>query len=673
MDQSAQMSNSLRQTSAPKLPNARQARTTPHIIDHTPSPSSRSRELRQLSASRIQGTPPISTRQHVVVSSRSSTPDIHTTHTTHDRLVHLSPAQSERRISTPAPRSTSYGSTGGDYEANSFENSHTAASVAGTPRSTFFSTNRTLLRQSSSFEPLRDRQPDPQPPNISHSAHHSLDYTRATSEDDILANTPSDTGSRVRYMSPEQEHFPSPSLFQPAVSQVAVDDDDPILNPNDDPALSSYGDGPGLLLLPRRLIIRTLPDTSGMSKKEKKNARNALRVKASDYAPTEQRILQAASTRLIALSACVDPLPMDEQEHLLPEESWRWARESLEKRIDLDKGLLELLKWNLANNRSLVLQIASDAVASHFAFDTNAIDVESQEAADNADQAERLLLKDSFTFADPEERDDPYQQVLFEHVLQKAWFQGSKCAGLTHSELFFPVKTVTLAYLATLLEKSLKEWLTGVHKNIVFTADNHRPRISYFRDEISKSRENPMVKEAGIYESYTRSMEQSTRKRLRVHIKPEPVDDILDNSTEPQGGGLADDDIQRSLQKHRAAQGARARPSTPTALPNRQQAVPRQTALKPANRSGHKAPTADSNTTLELQPTVEQGNFNALGLSLLDGRANTEFGQDCVNPTNADFAQTHSQNTGFGLDNPMLHPFDFVNQNYWDDAANLPV
>lgn len=143
-----------------------------------------------------------------------------------------------------------------------------------------------------------------------------------------------------------------------------------------------------------------------------------MRAKASDYAETEGRILWAATARLIALSACQDPLPTTEHKNALGKQCWAWAAHSLQKWITHIKDLLYLvhiynvyyeilytkadvmqLKRNLVNHHTGLSNAANDIVASHYKFrinTNNSNDTDGSIETFNSDLATELLNSDSF-------------------------------------------------------------------------------------------------------------------------------------------------------------------------------------------------------------------------------------------------------------------------------------
>ncbi|KAG8788657.1 hypothetical protein FRC12_014339 [Ceratobasidium sp. 428] len=81
----------------------------------------------------------------------------------------------------------------------------------------------------------------------------------------------------------------------------------PILPANDNPESKTYGDGEGELLQPRRIVPRQPVDTTGMTAKGKRKARNQMRPKQAEYHPLEMEILHTATMRMAAVCCCTDP------------------------------------------------------------------------------------------------------------------------------------------------------------------------------------------------------------------------------------------------------------------------------------------------------------------------------------------------------------------------------
>lgn len=135
----------------------------------------------------------------------------------------------------------------------------------------------------------------------------------------------------------------APALSPPSapfVSTSITAFDNPLeLDPNDDPKSLTYGDGEGKLLPPRQLITRTVDDLKGKSRKEKKQARNRMQARASDFDMTENCILQTATIRMAALCSCMEPLPLSHKETAIAKEAWDWARQYHKKRITHSKPL----------------------------------------------------------------------------------------------------------------------------------------------------------------------------------------------------------------------------------------------------------------------------------------------------------------------------------------------
>ncbi|KAF8594897.1 hypothetical protein BDV93DRAFT_515411 [Ceratobasidium sp. AG-I] len=349
---------------------------------------------------------------------------------------------------------------------------------------------------------------------------------------------------------------PSPTTSAHDIGATPLGDDLFALDLNNDPKLSTYGNGDGDLLPPRHIATRTLPeDLKSLDRKERKQVRNRIRAKASDYAETENKILQAATARLIALSTCQDPLPTTERENALCEECWAWGARSLHKRITHDKDLLYLLKRNLVNHRTGCSNAAGDVVASHYHFriDTsNSSNTDSPVESFNSDLAIELLDDDSFVFGDYKTREDPYQNELISFLFLKLWFQDSRSAGVQHPDIFLPVKITTLAYITTLLEKSIKEWKPGARKAILFSGDSHRSRVDYFEGQIKKFCNHPLIKREHIFEDYPSELECSARKKIK-QLSTVKLEDATHSEDESSGGGLKDADIERMLKKRMQA------------------------------------------------------------------------------------------------------------------------
>ncbi|KAF8594958.1 hypothetical protein BDV93DRAFT_564902 [Ceratobasidium sp. AG-I] len=200
-----------------------------------------------------------------------------------------------------------------------------------------------------------------------------------------------------------------------------------------------------------------------------------------------------------------------------------------------------------------LLNAAQEVIVSHYGFILTSGNPESEVRDRKSDIATALLEDDAFTFGGPDNRDDPYQNPLFLFLFQKCWFSDARSAGISHPDMFFPVKSTTLAYLAAVLEKSLKEWKPGARTSIAFTTDNHRARISYFCAQIKKFQDHPLVRQAGIYDEYLRGLEQSARNTASAHTKPGDLENSVEVLSDNVPGGLAEEDIRRSLRKHRVS------------------------------------------------------------------------------------------------------------------------
>ncbi|KAG9123649.1 hypothetical protein FRC07_014385 [Ceratobasidium sp. 392] len=323
---------------------------------------------------------------------------------------------------------------------------------------------------------------------------------------------------------------PSPSTSS---SPFVVPQDLPTINQHDDPKSKTYGDGDGELLLPRRLVLRQLGDLKDKSRKEKKQARNLLRAKASDYDSIENGILQAA-TRDVALG----------------EECWDWARQARKKRITHDKGIITLLKRNVANQRTYFSNVAAELVKEHYGFKSSAAIPQSEAGRFNSDLANTLLSNESFIFKNVTTREDPYCNSLIETLFIRTWFGNHRSPGVAHPEIFFPITLTALAFILTLLEKAIREWIGGVRKPTALDGDFHRKRVYEHSQAIKRYRDYPGVKD--IFDTIIDDLERAARRESQRVAPPvvEIDDDENSENKENLRGGLNLADIQRALRKH---------------------------------------------------------------------------------------------------------------------------
>ncbi|KAG8788308.1 hypothetical protein FRC12_014694, partial [Ceratobasidium sp. 428] len=320
---------------------------------------------------------------------------------------------------------------------------------------------------------------------------------------------------------------------------------------NNDPDSPSYGDGDGELLPPRHVSAPkptlSADERKKLTKEERKRLQNAKRPKSGDLRDTETEILQKATSRLISLTAFKNPLPDSSSERVLMEESWRWARESLKKRIACDKHIMAVLKRNLGNHRTCLLAETDNAVMHHFKFKEVADEEDGATRLYNKELAEKLLHRDGFAFGNVETRENPFQNRIISFLVRQFWFRGKRSVGAEHPDTCFPITVTPLAFTMTLAEKSIKEWKSGTKKKIPFTADDHRTRFSHFRSEIIKFRDNKLVKTHGIYERFVTEIELAARNATRHGLDGEPDDAAVFEGD--SAVGLDDNEIERAIQQ----------------------------------------------------------------------------------------------------------------------------
>ncbi|EUC60793.1 hypothetical protein RSOL_365450, partial [Rhizoctonia solani AG-3 Rhs1AP] len=318
------------------------------------------------------------------------------------------------------------------------------------------------------------------------------------------------------------------------------------LSPNDDPKSSTYGDGPGNLLPPRRLVVRSInrEEMKSKSEKERKAAHNQLRARSSDYASLEGRILQTATKEVALAEGC-----------------WDWARRFHGKRITHDTGIISLLRRNLVNHRTQVSSTSTELVKDYYKFDRTRYPTEDTKVA-NTTKANQILKGDGYIFGDPESRDDPYENGLILELGTRLWFDGKHAAGVIHPDLFLQSDSIplpTLAYILTILEKAIREWVPGFHKSIPLIPDSHRDRLKHHIDEIKKYRDYPGAED--LYKEVVRDLNIAFRNKVKEFAPPsiQGASDTLNGTTntgnstsgEPSSG-LQHEDIEKALRRRQA-------------------------------------------------------------------------------------------------------------------------
>ncbi|KAF8600456.1 hypothetical protein BDV93DRAFT_559430 [Ceratobasidium sp. AG-I] len=266
---------------------------------------------------------------------------------------------------------------------------------------------------------------------------------------------------------------------------------------------------------PEQVVFLVITPQSGTRLQQKRAVANSKRGKHAGYGAIEQMILTSAGSYIVTRITNTNPLPIRDDLVLSAEDAWNWACQHLGHKIKHTKELLGLVKVNVYNNRTL-LQAACQAGVTAYGFQLASTGPESDMIAHNKQLHNMLLDRHSFTYQSPRSRNGPYLSPVIVYAYSHTWFRSSNDTGVTHQELWLPVKIEALALVATLVEKGIKGYATGHLKVVNFDVNIIRTRYHFFLEKIEHF--SKQLSNAGLPSEFLEHAEIAARSKAGLPL-----------------------------------------------------------------------------------------------------------------------------------------------------------
>lgn len=255
----------------------------------------------------------------------------------------------------------------------------------------------------------------------------------------------------------------------------------------------------------------TSAETTVVTKKIKAEGSGSRgRIRQADFDELTRSVIEETISIYRAQIGSVEPFPERADDHDTVKQAWLEVCTSRNLRVELEEGIFKLIIGRASQARGFAKTTSKPYFIAAYNIDGIG---SKREIRDNVEQ---LLEGSRFIYKDPVSKTGIFRAPLIQTIINKVWFKNKEDDGVIHPEFSEnnALPMATMAFVQTVIENNLDEWVTGDHVDVPFTATAYKTKyhahLKFIMDFEKKTRD------ADIIPRLLRHMLKVARKHAKV-------------------------------------------------------------------------------------------------------------------------------------------------------------